>query len=98
MEEYRQSFVRRIPRRLPRRRSQGFYGLHALHKRPAGVDLSASLVKIFRSDTNDKMIAQVSGALEQIDVALVQHIIGAVGNDFGRGLLRFALLAFNLEV
>ena len=62
--------------------ARGLHGLHALEHVVAHVELAALAVEIVVGDAHDEVVAQFLSPPQQVDVALVQEVVGAVSDDF----------------
>ena len=59
----------------------GLDGLDSLEDVVAHVELAATAVEAVAGDTDDEIVAQLLGSAEEVDVSLMQEVVGAVGND-----------------
>ncbi len=60
--------------------SRGAHRLNALHEGLLHIDFSTGLVEVVCGYTDDQIVPQCLGALEQANVAIVQQIVGSVSN------------------
>ncbi len=60
----------------------GLDGLDTLEDVVAHIELAATTVEAVAGDSDDEIVAQLLGSAEEVDVSLMQEVVGAVGNDF----------------
>ena len=61
--------------------ASGLDGFDTLEDVVAHIELAATTVEAIAGDSDDEVIAKFLGTAKEVDVALMQEVVGAVGND-----------------
>ena len=60
----------------------GLDGFDTLEDVVADIELAATTIEAVAGDSDDEIVAQLLGSAKEVDVSLMQEVVGAVGNDF----------------
>ena len=63
--------------------SGSFHGLDTLQDIIADVEFAATPVEAVARHTDNEVIAELSCPAKEVDVTLMEEVVGAVGDDFG---------------
>ena len=61
--------------------ASGLDGLDTLEDVVAHIELAATTVEAVAGDSDNEIVAQLLGTAKEVDVSLMQEVVGTVGND-----------------